>query len=381
MGQQYMKCLRVSQTSDKGFTILEMMVGISMTLAVSGIALAALSNAERGFTKDKGKVEGGQKLSSVIDTIGREIVQAGEEINDPRFPVIKVTPDIDPNPLTNKGSRIIIYRGLEEALSLCSALPSTNALATGATTTTLSLTSTNSGVQLENSSCIPPATPTTPAYPSNVQDWIAKRTASNNPTPGQSTFFLHDGQGNIQRLLLTGETKTSASGLDTIGLTVSSNPTTPTAITSLFNFPNRSTLNLVEKREYLICSNAGVNELKVRINNPNEGSCATTGTSLGVSLTDSATSPFKTVATKINKMNITLTTADTATPPNITDRPDTIFPITGATPVDWRDLRGVTVKITAPNPDTNADLMAADKRNIDASGRFYPRNILSTNAQ
>jgi hypothetical protein len=374
MGQQYMKCLLVSRTSDKGFTVLEMMVGIAMTLTVSSLALAALSNAEIGFSKDKGRIEGGQKLSSVIDIVGRDIVQAGEQINDPRFPVIRVTPD------GARGSRIIVYRGLEEALSICSSAPATNALTAGTATTTLSLTSINPDVRTENPSCTPvptfvPVTPattpitytTTRTYPLNVQAWRTRRLAAG----GQIPFFLHDTQGNIQLVNLTGET--NASGFDTIGLTTSSfNPA--------FDFRNRSTANLLEKREYLICGS----DLKVRINNSLEGSCdEDNATTLGSA--DTLASPFKTIATNITSMNITLTTADTATSATTFDRADVVFPIAGiaavgvtpaVAPVDWRDLRGVTVRITAPNPDINSA-----KLTIDASGRFYPRNILSTNAQ
>lgn len=376
MGQKYMKCLRVSQTSAKGFTLIEMMVGMAMTLTVSGIAMAALSNAEKGFTKDKGKIEGGQKLSSVIDIIGRELVQAGEQINDPRFPVIKVIPD------GARGSRIIIYRGLEEALSLCSSAGATNALTNGTAATALALTApgnTTAGIDVrtENPSCTPvsafvPVSPatnpitytTTRTYPPNVQAWRTRRLAAG----GQLPFFLHDTQGNIQLVNLTGET--NASDFDTVGLTTASfNP--------IVNFPNRSTANLLEKREYLICGT----ELKVRINNSTEGSCSTAG-----ALADSATFPFKTVATNITSMDIALTTADTATTTTTIDRlKNTSFPIAGVPavgatpavdPVDWRNLRGITVKITAPNPGDNSA-----QPTIDASGRFYPRNILSTNAQ
>ncbi len=375
MGRKYMKCLRVSQTSAKGFTLIEMIVGMAMTLVVSGIALAALSNAEKGFTKDKGTIEGGQKLSSALDIIGREIVQAGEQINDPRFPVIKATPD------GVRGSRIIVYRGLEEALSMCSSAPATNALTTGTATTALSLTATDSDVRTENPSCTPvptfvpvapatiPATyTTTRTYPLNVQAWRTRRLAAGGTLP----FFLHDTQGNIQLVNLTGET--NASSFDTIGLTTAS-------FSAAFNFPNRSTANLLEKREYLICGT----ELKVRVNNSTEGNCGTTGV-----LADSAASPFKTVATNVTSMNITLITAATPTATATVDRADVNFPVAGIAavgatpavpPVDWRDLRGVTVRITAPNPDLNADLMTTDKRNIVVSGLFYPRNILSTNAQ
>jgi type II secretory pathway pseudopilin PulG len=400
MGRLYMKWMLVLRTSNKGFTILEMMVGIAMTLTVSALALAALSNAERGFSQDKNKIEGGQKLSSVIDIVGREIVQAGEQINDPRFPVIKVTPD------GVRGSRLIVYRGLEESLSLCSATATTDALTSGIATTTLSLTSTIPAVQFLNSSCIvtptnlevtPATNPTTyvevtPAtipptyvrtYPTNVQAWRRRRMANGGKLP----FFLHDGRGRIQLANLIGETPVTPAvptpNFDTIGLTIEG----PVALSSFIpnvNYPNRSTLNLVEKREYLICGD----ELKVRVNNSLEGSCDKDDlVTLGSA--DTLASPFKVVATNITSMNITLTTAVTPTSapvnnlninfpcaPAIPAGPQPLCPVPANT-LDWRQLRGVTVAIMAPNPDVNA----VSATSIVASGRYYPRNILSTNAQ
>jgi type II secretory pathway pseudopilin PulG len=393
MGREYMKWMLVLRTSNKGFTILEMMVGISMTLTVSALALTALSNAERGFSQDKSKIEGGQKLSSVIDIIGREIVQAGEQVNDPRFPVIKVTPD------GARGSRIIVYRGLEESLSLCSATAATNALTNGTAVTTLSLTSTDNAVQFANSSCIvtptnlevsPATNPITyvevsPAtapptyvrtYPKNVQPWRSRRIANGGKLP----FFLHDGQGRIQLANLTGETPVTAAlpvpDFNNIGLMIEG-PAPLSSFIPASDFPNRSTLNLLEKREYLICGD----ELKVRVNSPVDGDCLS-ASSIAV--------PFQVVATNITSMNITLATAVTpastpvdnlninfpCAPATVPVGPQPLCPVPANT-LDWRQLRGVTVAIAAPNPDVNA----FSPTSIVASGRYYPRNILSTNAQ
>jgi hypothetical protein len=336
MIQQYMKWMLVSRTSAKGFTILEMVVGIAMTLTVSALALAALSNAESGFSKDKNKIEGGQKLSSVLDIVGRDLVQAGEQVNEPKFPVIKVTPD------GTKGSRLIIYRGTEEALSTCAAI------AASTSTTTLSVASTDSAVRLANPAC----TANAASYSTDVQDWITKRTASANPTANQLPFILHDGQGNIERVVMTGESNSNS--FQTVNLTTS-------AFTPSVAFPIRSTAYLVEKREYLICGD----ELKVRVNGDisSEGNC---------SLASSAASPFQTIATKIKSINVTVSTA-TASNTTPVNSLDSNFP---TSTLNWRDLRGVSVKITASNPDT-----AGGGQDIFASGRFYPRNILSTNAE
>jgi hypothetical protein len=338
MAQQYMKWMLASRISDKGFTILEMMVGIAMTLTVSALALAALSNAESGFSRDKNKIEGGQKLSSVLDIIGRDIVQAGEQINEARFPVIQVIPD------SSRGSRLIVYRGEEEALSTC------NAIAAGTPTTTLSVASTDAAIRLTNPSC----NVTTASYTTEVQAWITKRTAADNPTPNQLQFILHNGQGNIQHGIWTGQSNSNA--FQTVDLTTEE--FTPSGTVT---FPVRSTAYLVEKREYLICGD----ELKVRVNGDlaSENNC---------NLAGSVASPFQTIATKINRMNVTLTTATTASP-TPADSLNTSFP---TTTLNWRNLRGVSISITAANPDTGGG-----GQDILASGRFYPRNILSTNAQ
>jgi hypothetical protein len=336
MAQQYMKWMLASRTSAKGFTILEMVVGIAMTLTVSALALAALSNAESGFSKDKNKIEGGQKLSSVLDIVGRDIVQAGEQVNEPKFPVVKVVPD------GTKGSRLIVYRGVEEALSTCAAITASTS------TSTLSVASTDATVRLANPACNSNAA----SYSADVQDWVTKRTDTKNPTTNQLPFILHNGQGDIERVILTGETNSNS--YQTVGLTVS--PFTPSVA-----FPVRSTAYLMEKREYLICGD----ELKVRVNGDisSEGNC---------SLASSAASPFQTIATKIKKMNVTVTTATTASP-TPADSLDTSFPTSD---LNWRNLRGVSIKITAANPDTGGG-----GQDILASGRFYPRNILSTNAE
>jgi prepilin-type N-terminal cleavage/methylation domain-containing protein len=370
MVPQYMKCLLVTRTSAKGFTLIEMIIGIALTVTVSGLALAALTNAERGFSKDKNVIEGGQKLSSVIDILGRDIVQAGEEINDPKFPVIQVATD-------SSGARLTIYRGLAEALSLCSSLPTSNALTAGVSVDFLPLTSTNNGVMLENSACIPTAVPTAdpaaplapipaPEYPNNVKEWADNRTARG----GSLQAFIHNGSGNIQAVTITNETdRTSFQGLG--GMRVSS-------FAPSSNFPNRSTLNLVEKRQYLIC---GTN-LKVRINDSFEDACRPT------EIPDSAdNASLRTIATNITRLDISTPTSSTTTtaadgsvttnPADLSPSPNVAFPPVNGTK-SWRNLRGVVVNVIARNPDIDINNYAP---NISASGRFYPRNILSTNVR
>jgi type II secretory pathway pseudopilin PulG len=344
MVQQYMRCLLVSRTSDKGFTILEMVVGIAMTLTVSALALAALSNAESGFSRDKNKIEGGQKLSSVLDIVGRDIIQAGEQINEPRFPVIKVEAD------GNRGSKIVVYRAVEEALSTCNNLPTT----TRATVITVVMDTDNftSNTSCNAATVTPPTATSYPIHPSNVTTWNNKNPTTANPIK----FYLHNGSGYIQSINLTGITAPNTQNtLKKVDLTVDFTPGGTTG------FPIKSTAYLVEKTQYLICDNS----LIARVNNDDEtntqgSSCLKTGD--------------RTVASNITRMDVKLSTAsEELTNPTLFPRDASTSPV--VTALNWRDLRGVTVTFTATNPDTNSSTP------IVASGRFYPRNILSTNAE
>jgi type II secretory pathway pseudopilin PulG len=345
MAQQYMKWMLVSRTSNKGFTILEMIVGIAMTLTVSALALAALSNAESGFTKDKNKIEGGQKLSSVLDIVGRDIVQAGEQINEPKFPVIKVVDD------GSRGSKIVIYRALEEALSTCNALPAS----TAATSITVVMDQINftSNTSCNASTVTTPTATSYPIHPSNVTAWNSKNPATATPVK----FYLHNGDGYILPINLTGITAPNTQiSLKKVDLTTAS--FTPAAG---FDFPIKSTAYLVEKTQYLICDNT----LIARVNNDDETNTpGTTCTKTG----------DRTIANNITRMDIKLSTAaEELTNPTLFPRAASTSPV--VTALNWRDLRGVTVTIAATNPDAN------NPSSIVASGRFYPRNILSTNAQ
>jgi prepilin-type N-terminal cleavage/methylation domain-containing protein len=349
-----MKWLLVSPTSNKGFTLLELMVGIAMTLTVSALALAALTNAEQGFTKDKNKIEGGQKLSSILDIIGRDILQAGEQISESQFPVVKVVPD------GSNGSRLVVYRAIEEALPVCSniaANTSINEVFVASNDATTRLTSPSCDVSGD-------ANVIGGSYPANVQTWIKRRTATTNPTPNQISVILHDGQGKTQLFTYLGENQSNSQ--QTVKLSA-------TAFTPTDAFPIRSTAYLVDKREYLICNS----ELKVRVNNKSEGSCSDTG-----SFANTSASPFQTIATNITKMDISLTVRDPQTPTTTNPNPPDIvselaanvsFPSSARY---WRNLQGVTVQITATNPSNNANAEP-----IVASGRFYPRNILSSYSQ
>jgi prepilin-type N-terminal cleavage/methylation domain-containing protein len=121
MAQKYTILKAITRTSNKGFTLLELLIGMIITLIIGGLAMQAFINASGTFSKDKKSIESNQNLSAVLQIIGDDIKQSGENINDNNFPTIEFS--IDPDSTANpKSSKITIRRALSDSLTLCEAI-------------------------------------------------------------------------------------------------------------------------------------------------------------------------------------------------------------------------------------------------------------------
>jgi prepilin-type N-terminal cleavage/methylation domain-containing protein len=170
--------------STKGFTLIELIVGLSIMLIVGGLAMNAFLQASTSFNKDKRSIDSSQNLSTILEIIGTDIRQAGESISDSKFPTIefKVVNSSDPNDsnLMSGSSKIIVRRALTSSLTLCQNITAAQSL-TGITDlivgdSTQAATSSNCGVATSSNplsvyrvapSVTTPVTPTT-YYPPTV---------------------------------------------------------------------------------------------------------------------------------------------------------------------------------------------------------------------
>jgi prepilin-type N-terminal cleavage/methylation domain-containing protein len=150
MAQKYTILKVLIRNSNKGFTLLELLVGLIIMSVVGGMAMSAFVNTSASFQKDKKNIDSNQNLSAVLDIIGTDIRQAGEGINDGNFPVIEFS--LDPfNTTANTAanainpqasSRITIRKAVAPSLTLCetiaanvSTLPTTLIVADSTITT------------------------------------------------------------------------------------------------------------------------------------------------------------------------------------------------------------------------------------------------------
>jgi prepilin-type N-terminal cleavage/methylation domain-containing protein len=102
----------------KGFTLLELIIGLSIMLIVGGLAMNAFVQASISFNRDQKSINSNQNLSAILEVIGSDIRQSGENINDPNFPTIEFAENTATGSMANS-SKITVRRALTSRLTLC----------------------------------------------------------------------------------------------------------------------------------------------------------------------------------------------------------------------------------------------------------------------
>jgi prepilin-type N-terminal cleavage/methylation domain-containing protein len=118
MAPKYTILKALIQTSNKGFTLIELLVGLIITFIITGLAMDAFINSSNSFRNDQRNIDNSQNLSAILEIIGNDIQQSGEQISEGTFPVIQIEPNTDAGSMTGS-SKITIRRALTSSLTLC----------------------------------------------------------------------------------------------------------------------------------------------------------------------------------------------------------------------------------------------------------------------
>jgi hypothetical protein len=333
-------------------------VGIVITSIISILALQALSSTQKSFYKDQKKVEFGQRNSSILEIIGREIRQSGELINEPGFPAIKI------QPLNSGGSSIVLYYASSEPASICQDYPAGSAPpSVGGVPALLFYNDTitvGSPCKLANSS----VSSTDKFPPKQKTDWLERRN-------GGSLFaVVYSPIGDkVQAFAYTSEVSQNGTNSMNIGIGTNTSFILSSAIRK------DDTMYLVTKKEYMVCGT----DLKVRTNSKVESTnSAANAACIAPDLTDDPMASLDTIATNIISLDITTITRalpDTTTtdPVPTTNTVNTAFPFTDR---GWKNLQGVKIAITPQEPVSGETTkLPAD---LISEGTFFPRNALSS---
>ncbi|WP_373538848.1 PilW family protein [Chamaesiphon sp.] len=109
---------------NSGFTLIELIVSTIILIIVTGLTLDTYINFNKIFVRSNKDIETSHNLSTILDSIGADIKQAGEGITDPLFPVVEF--NFDPNNTTAtplQPSTITIRKAIQPALTLCQDIP------------------------------------------------------------------------------------------------------------------------------------------------------------------------------------------------------------------------------------------------------------------
>jgi prepilin-type N-terminal cleavage/methylation domain-containing protein len=166
----------------KGFTLMELIIGLSIMTIIGSLAMDMLIHASNSFNTDQKSINSSQNLSAILEIIGNDIRQSGENINDAYFPVIEFDKNTDPGSMPNS-SKITVRRALTSRLTLCGAFtPTTTKIIVADNQASVIAQSANCDIGTQTSplsiyrvppSVVPPATvpsattyfPTTPVTP------------------------------------------------------------------------------------------------------------------------------------------------------------------------------------------------------------------------
>ncbi len=427
------------RNSNKGFTLLELLVGLILMSIVGGMAMSAFVNTSSSFQKDKKNIDSNQNLSAVLDIIGTDIRQAGEGINEGQFPAIEFSLDPDNSTastatnVTNPqaSSTITIRKAVAPSLTLCESiaanvtkLPTTLLVADSTVTTPVNVCNPGTLVTLGSGATAiirPTALLTAREYrcqldspDSNYATTTTDLCAATKPSIPSSDkekvrAAISDGIGHIRTFNYSDDSVVTASSKYSIS--VGNNDS---GVSTMLNdarnqgvvYPIGSPIYLIEEKVYRL--NGG--NLTLSINGEPARTLIKNIAQFNISARlytnalDQVVNPTPTVPATSTTTPVTTTIAattfvcpnqpDTSSVPVVsTTNPQyicqfnynktlaTATPTALATdvPMNWKTIAGVKVSLQAKYDGTGQGTTAttAEKDKLSAAAEYFPRNVLS----
>jgi Tfp pilus assembly protein PilW len=142
--------------SNKGFTLLELIISTFILILIMGLALDGFLHTNKIFTESTDRATANGDLASIAEYIGNDIRQIGEGIDDNSFPAVEFIENPDSGSMTGSSKLVVRRLASPVVLNLC------EDLAAASTPTSLvvadsSSTGTNCGIAL---SALSPKLPT-----------------------------------------------------------------------------------------------------------------------------------------------------------------------------------------------------------------------------
>jgi prepilin-type N-terminal cleavage/methylation domain-containing protein len=447
MAQKYMILKVITQNfsrinkNNKGFTLIELIVGLSIMLIVGGLAMNALIQASISFNKDKKSIDSSQSMSAILEIIGNDIRQAGEGINDSNFPAIEfgldsanTTAGTASNTINPQASsRITIRRAVQPQLTLCEKIDANVATLPTQLKIADSISTADSSCKFTytpSTSSTPPILPTSGATPPawltaiNAREYRCQLDTPNpnylttstdlcaatKPTLSSSDreqlrAAVSNGNGRVRFFNYSDDNFLTFSsnyyisvGSDDVGASSMSNDNRNKGVEYLPGSP----IYLIEERVYSLNNNG---KLTLSINGGPAEILSTNIAQFNISarlytdevdrvVNPNPTVPATTAASGSTPATTTIAASAFVCPTgtNYPNQPTTgtladpqyvcqfnYNTLTTDVPMKWKTIAGVRVSLQAKYDGTgqNATANDTDKKKLYSAAEFFPRNVLS----
>jgi prepilin-type N-terminal cleavage/methylation domain-containing protein len=392
--------------STKGFTLVELIVGLAIMSIVGGLALNSLVEAGKGYSTDKRNIESSQNLSAVLEMVGNDIKQAGEQISDSRFPVVVIVPNTDTESMPGS-SKITIRRALAPSLTLCENIA---AAASGRTSLIVADSSLDANLNCDitaaststsTTELLPSATTATPLAPevtrqNSLMTARAARCKLDEPSINYTSFpsttdfcqatkptapaidrekvraAMADAVGNIWTFDYLDDSVTTIGTTTTHSMTIGRvNPTTQAvspATATPAAYPTNTAIYLIEERTYSLAANGDLQLTR-------DGETTPQTLISGIDRFNVASKIYLDPAAK----TINTAPANACTAAEDSDANASQYACRFNAGDDWKTLAGIKVKLQAKYDPSgrNATPTTADTDKLTARAEFFPRNVLS----
>lgn len=380
MVKRFIPLKQFIRDSNKGFTLLELLVALVIASIVLGLALKLIVDQRKLVVADQARTQINQNLRASIDLVGTDIKQAGERLaGNTQLPVVQVINGGVSGGVYLPDELVLQRKGIDETLPVCKTITA------GSVT---SMTSTID-VSFDPGNAICPFSKAVPTdtLPVNVKQWQKARCSKdgnnicdNNPvTPNTNKAndicleqggtdneclwaYIYDPTNNRGEFFLYALEDSYLSGSQTryrIYRTPSATAVnntwqytyTYTAPTVANPNPINPVLYILEERRYRLANNPSITGDKV----------------LELILNQQTRTPIRLVNQLSNFQVDPL-----MIPPLSTTSPGS-FNQTTPFGDNWQKLQAIKISLTARNPSQGA----INVPNLNISAQFFPRNAAS----
>jgi len=368
MVKQFILLKQFTQNSNKGFTLLELLVTLVVASVITGLALKLIVDQRQLFLNDQSRTQVNQNLRASLDLVGTDIKQAGERLTTSTLPVVRVI-----DGASGASDELVLQRlVIAETLPVCQTVTSgnTNPIVVSSKAIASGICSFSDGNgntlpdnldQWKDSRCnIIPVTKPNCTRTTNIN----RATVSNrcdeekDGTDKECLWaYIYDPVNKVGEFFVYGFESPNATNNIYRVHRVDSGSWQNTYTYAAASATN-PILYILEQRRYQLVPNGSPGStdkvLQLTLNNQTSSDF----------LVDNQTSPIRLV-NQLSNFQVKALMQD--------DTEEDGFNDTAPPSDDWKQLKAIKIDVTAINPAPNSTKVP----NLTVSARFFPRNVSS----